>query len=75
MTLTPTSRANPSFSNPMTKYLNSQPFSAPVSNGKMTDLEYKIAVGGLIFCWACAANVENPHTCPSVTECDCEACQ
>jgi len=52
----------------------------------MTDREYKIAVGGLIFCWACRDYVESPHPCPlnpSIAwqsgdldeACDCEACQ
>jgi hypothetical protein len=37
----------------MTKYLQPGPFSGPTSNGKLTDLEYQIAVGTLVKCPAC----------------------
>jgi hypothetical protein len=65
----------------MTKYLNSQPFSGPTSNGRMTDLEYSIAVGGIIFCEQCKA-LHAPDSCPlkeiqqaDECHCDCEGCQ
>lgn len=48
----------------MTKYLNPQPFSAPVSSGRMTDRQYDIAVGNLILCWRCMEYVKPGHDCP-----------
>ena len=47
----------------MTKYLNPQPFSGPVSNGRMTNDEYDIAVGAKEFCRKCDAVVTIPHKC------------
>lgn len=47
----------------MTKYLNGQPFSTPVSTGRMTDRDYKIAVGALVFCQNCEDYLEPGHVC------------
>lgn len=47
----------------MTKYLNPQPFSAPVSPGNLTAEEYFVRVGALVFCHACGKNVAAPHEC------------
>ena len=48
----------------MTKYLNPGPFSGPTSNGKMSDLEYQIAVGALVWCPRCRDYQEPDHDCP-----------
>ena len=50
------------------QYLTGRPFSGVTSNGKMTDLQYQIAVGALRFCPTCAAHVAQPHTCPEREE-------
>jgi hypothetical protein len=55
------------------KYLNPSGFSEGVSNGRMTDTEYAIAVGALVKCQNCRSlyNPDLPHdpdepahTCP-----------
>ena len=35
------------------KYLKSEPFSVAVSPGNMTDRQYDIAVGNLVWCFRC----------------------
>lgn len=47
----------------MTKYLSSQPFSAPVSPGNLTTEEYFLRVGAIVFCEKCDKNVSAPHEC------------
>ena len=46
------------------KYLQPQPFSGAVSNGKMTNRAYDIAVGSLVWCWRCNDYVKPQHDCP-----------
>lgn len=47
----------------MTKYLNPGPFSGATSNGKMSDLEYQIAVGALVWCDRCQGYRKPEHDC------------
>jgi hypothetical protein len=47
----------------MTKYLNPGPFSGATSNGKMSDVEYQIAVGALVWCDRCAGYRKPDHEC------------
>ena len=52
----------------VTKYLSGRPFTESASNGKMTDEEYFIRVGALVYCPACEKNVSAPHDCPKTLE-------
>lgn len=51
----------------MTKYLNPQPFSAPVSPGNLTAEEYFLRVGALVRCEECGRNVSPSHKCYRAT--------
>ena len=52
----------------MTKYLQPGPFSGPTSNGRMSDVDYAIAVGALVKCEKCGSYVApeylTKHDCP-----------
>lgn len=50
----------------MTRYLKPGPFSLPTSNGRMTDLEYAIAVGNVVHCPTCGEYVKPDHKCPEL---------
>lgn len=56
----------------MTRYLSGTPFSNGVSNGKMTDLEYQVAVGALQQCPACGKYFPpDEHACMGCGRNDC----
>lgn len=59
----------------MTKYLSPQPFSAPVSNGKMTKEQYDIAVGN--GAPPCATTVSEfcPHGIARISNLACGNCE
>lgn len=52
----------------MTEYLKPGPFSVPVSNGKMSNRDYDIAVGALVWCWRCGEYVKPGHECHEETK-------
>jgi len=49
----------------MTQYLSGKPFSVPTSSGKLSEEEYFLRVGLIVYCESCKRNVAAPHkNCP-----------
>lgn len=47
----------------MTKFMTGKPFSVPVSRGNLTDRDYFIRVGALIYCPKCDDYRGPNHAC------------